>query len=645
MVRTKIKGKKQSEGLAASKDKSRDILPRASMGRGAEFVDGASKFLAAYGKFITPVVAIVLIAIGGYYFWTKSKTGSEKELRNEIEKAAATDKFDELPGKMEEVITKAEEEEMLEVYASYRYAIRAFELLDRPYKVDQLKKVVTVHSDFLEKHGENTEHPAWVERIKSLHAALAADLEFLSSDGNKKLLPWDHHSTPGKPETKLADGNPVVVFVTSVGTFRVELFEDDAGNAVKNFVSLVDEGFYDRTNFSANSFSNSFSAVGPYRNATIISAGAKGRPVGVKLEKPTTAKEEDDVDLVTEENPYSIDYQGSTTQAFAAGSIAFNRDQDDPMRARSEFFVVIEPSDTLIQNFSPLGRVLDGEAGMRIAARLHGAEIYYTYVEQKRKDTTYMPRVYYDGWPVATDKRKEVPDPVRFSKLKQEVTPNKATKDGGLNPLIVIELEKGDIVIEMFEDIAPNTVANFINLIEEGFYDQECEFYRVEGTATDVAEIYETDGARIIQGGFDQSQSREGFDYGIKNEAVDNEDYEKFFNLDKGGLANSRGTIAMARTADLHSASTEVFINIRDFPQWDSKGSPYCVFGNVLYGLDIASEVKKDDKIKSMKVIRKRDHKYVPKVKYKAGDDAGKEIEKKPVTIPKVEDDEDKKDE
>src|SRR5687767_12643093 len=123
MVRTKIKGKKQSEGLAASKDKSRDILPRASMGRGAEFVDGASKFLAAYGKFITPVVAIVLIAIGGYYFWTKSKTGSEKELRNEIEKAAATDKFDELPGKMEEVITKAEEEEMLEVYASYRYAI------------------------------------------------------------------------------------------------------------------------------------------------------------------------------------------------------------------------------------------------------------------------------------------------------------------------------------------------------------------------------------------------------------------------------------------------------------------------------------------------------------------------------------------
>jgi len=643
MVRDKLKSKnRQSEGLAASKDKSRDMLPRTGLGRGAEFVDGASKFLAAYGKFISPVVALIIIGFGAYYFYSKSQASAEQELRDEIEKAAATDKLDELHSKMEEVITKSEEEDMLQVYAGYRYSIRAFELLERPYKIEQLSKVVSIMADFLDKHGDKTEqHPAWIERVTSLHGALSSDLEFLSSDKNKALLPWDHHSTATKPETKLVDGdNPIVVFVTSVGLLRVQLYEDDAGNAVKHFVSLCDEGFFDRTNFSATSFSNSSTSSGPYRSATVITAGSKGRPVGVKLEKPTTAKEGEDVDLVTEDNPYTIDYQGSSTRAFAPGSIALNRDVDDPMRARTEFFVVIESSDALGQNFQPLGQLLDGDEGMRVARRLGSAEIYYTYVESKRKATDYTPRVYYDGWPVATNKRKEKPEPVRFSKLELQTTPNKSVKDGGVNPLVVIELEKGDIVIELFEDVAPNTVANFINLIEEGFYNDSCEFYRVEGSATDLADIYESDGLRIIQGGFDQSQSRDSYDYGIKNEA-EGDDYRKWFNLDGGGLANGRGTIAMARTSDLHSASTEFFINIRDFPAWDSKNSPYCVFGEVMYGLDLAAEVKKDDKIKSMKVIRKRDHTYVPKVKYKEG---GGEVDKKPVTIPKT-DEAGKKDE
>jgi len=358
-----------------------------------------------------------------------------------------------------------------------------------------------------------------------------------------------------------------------------------------------------------------------------MTAGSKGRPRGVEAEKPTTAEEDDDVDTVTVDNPYTIDYQGDTTRPFTVGSVALNRDPDDPMRARSEFFVVIEPSDALGQNFAPIGELLGGEDALSIARRLGGAKIFYTYVEQQRKDTDYVPRVYYDGWPVAATKRDEVPEPVRFSKIETQIA-------SGDNPIVVIELEKGDIVIELFEDVAPNTVANFINLIEEGFYDQECEFYRVEGTGADLAEIYKEEGLRIIQGGFDQGLSRDGYEYGIKNEAVDNDEYRSFFGLDEGGLANGRGTIAMARTNDLHSASTEFFINLKDFPQWDSKNSPYCVFGQVLYGLDLAAQVAADDEIKSAKVIRKRDHKYVPEVKYK---DTGSYVEKKPVDIPEVE--------
>lgn len=204
--------------------------------------------------------------------------------------------------------------------------------------------------------------------------------------------------------------------------------------------------------------------------------------------------------------------------------------------------------------------------------------------------------------------------------------------DSGRNPIVVIELEAGDIVIELYEDVVPNTVANFINLIEEGFYNQACEFYRVEGSATDLAEIYEEGGLRIIQGGFDQGQSRDGYDYGIKNEAVDNPDYEQ------AGLRNARGTVAMARTNDLHSASTEFFVNLKDQEQWDSDQSPYCVFGEVLYGLDLVAQVKKDDEILSAKVLRKRDREYVPMVKYSGELNY---VKKKPVDIPAEDDEED----
>ena len=638
MVRDKIKAKKskQTEGLAASKDKSRDMVARTGLGAGAELIDGASKFLAAYGKFITPVVALLIIGFGVYYFWNRSSKASEQELRNKIEQAARVDKLDELPAKMDEVIAEAEEAEMLQADAQYRYAIRAFELMDRPYKPEQLTKVIGIMQAYVDKYADDEAHPAWATRVSELQASLKSDLDFLTSDKNKNLLPWDHHSKPDKPATKEVENeNPIVVFVTSVGKLRLELFENDAGNAVKHFVSLCDEGYFDRTEFSAESFSNAFNPNGPFRGATIIAAGDKGRPVGVKLEKPTTAKEGDDVDLVTEKNPYTIDYQGSSTSRFSEGSVALLRDSDDPMRARAEFFVVLDSNDALDQNFAPIGSVLDGEDGMKIARRLHGAEIFYTYVEQKRKGTKYVPRVYYDGWPVATDKRSDVPDPVRFSKLETAI-------DNTVNPLIVIELEKGDIVLELFEDVCPNTVANLINLIEEGFYNQECEFYRVEGTATDLAEIYEASGLRIIQGGFDQSKSRDGYDYGIKNEAVDNDKYKAFFNLEEGGVANRRGTLAMARTNDLHSASTEVFINLKDFSQWDNENSPYCAFGEVLYGLDLAAQVKKDDKIKSMKVIRKRDHKYVPSVKYKSGDKTGEYIDKKHVDIPPAKEEDEK---
>ncbi|MCL4730362.1 MAG: peptidylprolyl isomerase, partial [Planctomycetes bacterium] len=260
--------------------------------------------------------------------------------------------------------------------------------------------------------------------------------------------------------------------------------------------------------------------------------------------------------------------------------------------------------------------------------RIGGADIYYTYVKQKRKGVTYLPMVNYDGWPVPTLKRDKKPEPVRFGKVPLEV-------NNTANPLVVIELEQGDVLVELFEDVVPNTVKNFLNLVQERFYDIDCEFYRVEGTGSDIAEIYRSGGLRIIQGGNDQSKSRDKYDYNIRNEAVDNSKYDAFFGLDRGGVANVRGTIAMARTSDLDGAGQEFFINLKDMPEWDRKSSPYCVFGRVLEGLDLCAKVTKDDPILSIKVIRRRDTQYVPEVKYKT---EGVWKEKNAVTPPSEDD-------
>jgi cyclophilin family peptidyl-prolyl cis-trans isomerase len=657
MVRTTIKSKKKGQPLAASKDASRDVLPRTGMGAGATMVDSASKLMASYGKVLVPVLFLIVAGFAAYLIWSQRTSSSEQEFKNRVDRASmANEKVAELKSGMETLIAEAEGDPAREAYAWYRYATRTYQVLERPYKAEQLQEAIGILNSGAESLSQHEEHASWHRHVAGLLARLKADQEFLANPDNKKLLPWDHNSKPDKPQPRLVDGkavdaspenkNPIVVFVTEYGLLRVMLYEDQAENAVWHMVSLCDEGYYDRTTGSTLAFSNTFNPTGPYKGSTIISAGKQGRPVGVELEKPTTAKEEDDVDTVAENNPYSITYQGNDLARFQRGSFALARDPDDPSRARAEFFVVIEPSEALGLNFKPLGEVLDGEDGMKIARRLHQAEIYYTYVEQKRQGVDYVPQVYYDGWPVPRKKVQKLPQAVRFDGVKTEVIPAAAEKQP--RPVVVIQLEKGDMVIELFEDICPNTVANFINLIEENFYNTECKFYRVLGTGTDIAEIHKNTGERIAQGGFSGGESREGYNYVIRNEANDNERYKQ------AGLRNTRGTIAMARTnTGLDTASTEFFINIKDHPHWDEEESPYCVFGEVIFGLEFAAALPEVDpnkggtptdahKIKGAKVLRKRAHEYVPEVKY---NDGGDWVKKKPVELPKSAPEDEKEDE
>ena len=138
------------------------------------------------------------------------------------------------------------------------------------------------------------------------------------------------------------------------------------------------------------------------------------------------------------------------------------------------------------------------------------------------------------------------------------------------NVQFVINTSKGNIVIETYPEKAPITVKNFESYVNKGFYNATI-FHRV------------IDGFMIQGGGFTKDMSQKQTDAPIKNEA-DN------------GLKNEKYSVAMARTQDPDSASSQFFINVNDnnfldFPGQDGAG--YCVFGKVVEGQDVVDKIAK----------------------------------------------------
>ena len=137
-------------------------------------------------------------------------------------------------------------------------------------------------------------------------------------------------------------------------------------------------------------------------------------------------------------------------------------------------------------------------------------------------------------------------------------------------PYVELETTMGNIVIELNQEKAPNTVANFLAYVKSGHYDGTI-FHRV------------IDGFMIQGGGMDANMKEKSTNAPIQNEA-DN------------GLKNEVGTIAMARTSDPHSATAQFFINVKDnsflnFSGKNPQGWGYAVFGKVTEGMDIVNKI------------------------------------------------------
>ena len=139
-------------------------------------------------------------------------------------------------------------------------------------------------------------------------------------------------------------------------------------------------------------------------------------------------------------------------------------------------------------------------------------------------------------------------------------------------PVVLMATSKGEVKIELFQKEAPETVTNFLAYVNDGFYDGTI-FHRV------------IPGFMIQGGGFTEAMQQKPTKPAIKNEAAN-------------GLTNDTGTLAMARTNIVDSATSQFFINVNDNDFLNHKdtsmqGFGYCVFGRVIEGMDVVSTIER----------------------------------------------------
>ena len=138
--------------------------------------------------------------------------------------------------------------------------------------------------------------------------------------------------------------------------------------------------------------------------------------------------------------------------------------------------------------------------------------------------------------------------------------------------MVILHTNHGDITIELDAEHAPVTVANFLDYVKAGHFDNTL-FHRV------------IDGFMIQGGGFTRGMQQKPVKKPIENEA-------------RNGLKNDRYTVAMARTSEPHSATAQFFINVADnaflnHTAQTSQGWGYCVFGRVAEGTEVVDKIKK----------------------------------------------------
>jgi len=159
-----------------------------------------------------------------------------------------------------------------------------------------------------------------------------------------------------------------------------------------------------------------------------------------------------------------------------------------------------------------------------------------------------------------------------FALLLCCASPLSYSLDKGKKTMVKIHTNHGTITLELDSEKAPNTVKNFLEYVNSGFYTNTI-FHRV------------IEGFMIQGGGFEPGMKQKPVNAAIKNEAAN-------------GLKNDIYTVAMARTNDPHSATAQFFINVKNngflnYSAPNPQGYGYCVFGKVVDGMNVVDAIRK----------------------------------------------------
>jgi cyclophilin family peptidyl-prolyl cis-trans isomerase len=185
------------------------------------------------------------------------------------------------------------------------------------------------------------------------------------------------------------------------------------------------------------------------------------------------------------------------------------------------------------------------------------------------------------------DKQLLIQEYIRFWEEEQELRDAEASVDD--LPRVQLNTERGVIILELFENEAPNTVANFITLVEDGYYDGT-RFHRV------INNFMAQGGDPNTKDDVDGIHGQGGPGYRIADEHT-RPDHRKHFS----------GSLSMANTGARHTGGSQFFLTHEPTAHLNGR---HTVFGRVLEGLDVVRTIERNDLLESAVVLRKRDHEY-----------------------------------
>jgi len=343
---------------------------------------------------------------------------------------------------------------------------------------------------------------------------------------------FDYHMIPMGEEFYKKDF--YVLFTMRDGSeFLVKLSnERNYGRSVRHFIRLVRQGFYEKKSFYK------------VQEGEFVSAGARNWIEG------------DWRGLLTTISSNLLDRVSVKEKDF----VLLARPRDIKYEEGGNFLIALKDLAEYKRTGIPVGKVVGGwEVVQKIGtqARSYSSSKVIQSARLRLEDELA------DKWSNAV-----------------RVARGPAPQKGPL-PLAQIETKNGTIELELYEDDAPNTVANFIELAEKGFYNG-LTFHRVESW--------------VVQGGDPTGTGRGGPGYKIKDEV--------------NGRTHVLGAVGMAKTNRPNSAGSQFYICKKPAFHLDRMGQ-YTVFGKVIKGMDVVDKIEKGDKIVKVTITRKRDHKYV----------------------------------